>query len=921
MSKVMIDFLFLVKIPTPEQLGFSISSWRSGQEEMIHRISLSVKRAKAICMPTGGGKSHPLIAAALISSVPTCIVTQSKGLQSQYMDAFKGIGMVDIRGRNNYTCAMREDYSCEEGHNARCPYKGTVACPSSQAEMRAATSNLVVTNYSKWCASKKYGQGMAHFKQVIFDEGHAAPEALAASMQVVLHHREIEKDLKLDFLAGSAAAQFSQWKPWALRAKLIADQQLIIAKARIAGLANPKSSWVKHVAHMQNLTRRLATLAAANAQEWIVEEIPSEGFKFDPLRPGRYAEAGLLFRIPSIIIASATLRPKTMFMMGIGKDNFDFKEFDSDFDAKRCPIYYIPTMRVDGRATDMSPLWLKLDQIAGRRRDRKGIVHTVSYARRDDILATSRFASSMILNEKGSPTTETVELFKQSAPGTMLVSPSVDTGYDFPGDECEFQFLCKIPFEPPSRILKAREELDKEYRAYQAMQTMVQAFGRGMRCFDSETEILTTKGWKTKDEIVAGDIAYGIPNTAYTQKKQLTGGCIPLALNKINRIIYIESAEPMLSIKAKALDVMITADHTVIYKRRVTNTHTIVNRKSYGTYKHKKQYMVRGSGITKCRADELPARFKLLVSGCIDTKGCRLGGSLTACNLWFKLIGLIVSEGWISEDSCKLTITQSKPNNIKIIQDLFLSLGLVPREYLEPTKGTEMSVGNGKKYIRNHEKYSWVFDGFDGARIRDVLFSGTIRRQSRTKQYRKSSHKGSKGNRVDGWKKVERVVPDWVLTKGSSTQLRHLVYGMLLGDGSWSGNSGRYYTSEIKIANQFQAVSVLCGFRTSTRERRGQIEISVSDEALVDCSQKNIKQVGPTLPWCLNTELGSVVIRRRGKTAILGNSKSDKCESFIGDEHLSWFMPRYGHLAPSSFHKFFREIQVLPSPPEKLNAV
>ena len=30
--------------------------------------------------------------------------------------------------------------------------------------------------------------------------------------------------------------------------------------------------------------------------------------------------------------------------------------------------------------------------------------------------------------------------------GTVLVSPSVSTGYDFPGRECEWQFICKVPF-------------------------------------------------------------------------------------------------------------------------------------------------------------------------------------------------------------------------------------------------------------------------------------------------------------------------------------------------------------------------------------------------------------------------------------------------------------------------------------------
>lgn len=476
-----------MKIPTPDRLKLPISAWRSGQEEFIYSACTNIKRAKALCAPTGFGKGVSLVAVALITGEPTCIVTSNKGLQEYYSKTFAHLGMVDIRGRNNYPCAMREDYTCEDGNHARCPYKGTVACPSSQAEMRAATSNLVVTNYSKWCAAKKYGQGMQHFRQVIFDEGHHTFGALASSMQIVLNHREIEKDLKMEFLAGLDSESFPAWKQWALIAKRAADVAYIQAKARITGVSDPKPNWVRHCTHMQNLMRRLATLAAASPTEWIVEQI-EQGYKFDPIRPGRYAEAGLLFRVPRILVASATLRPKSMFMIGIGKDNFDFQEFNSDFDPKNCPIYYIPTMRVDSKAKDLSPVWNVLDRIAARRRDRKGIVHTISFTRRDEILANSHFASSMIFNEKGSPAIETVDLFKASPPGSILVSPSVDTGYDFPGSDAEWQFICKIPFEPPSLILKAREALDSEYRPYLAIQTLVQAFGRIIRSREDRGE-------------------------------------------------------------------------------------------------------------------------------------------------------------------------------------------------------------------------------------------------------------------------------------------------------------------------------------------------------------------------------------------------------------------------------------------------
>lgn len=475
-------------IPSPADCGLpaKFSRWRSSQEQAIHRMLTSTKRVTAISAPTGFGKSPAYVAYALLSGKPTCIVTNSRGLQDQLMRDYADIGLVDIRGRSNYKCDMRDDYTCEEGYASQCPYKGSISCPSSQAEMRAATSSLVVTNYDKWTSSRMFGLGMAHFQQVIFDEGHDAPDALARAMQSTVSVKEIETDLELE--VPGVPDEFRSWKNWAFTAKYQAEQKMKEYQQMIADVSDPKPTWVRKFFHYRNLTRKLSVLASARPDDWVVDQV-EEAFQFDPIRPARYAEGMLLFRLERIIIVSATIRPKTMFMLGIGRENFDFVEFDSDFDPKRCPIYWIPTMRVDSRADDLGMLWARLDQIATRRRDRKGIIHTISYARRDDILGRSRWAPSMLINQKGSPATAMVEEFKQAPPGTILVSPSVSTGYDFPGKECEWQFMCKIPFpDSRSKIVQARQKDDKEYGPYSAMQTLVQTFGRGMRSKEDRCE-------------------------------------------------------------------------------------------------------------------------------------------------------------------------------------------------------------------------------------------------------------------------------------------------------------------------------------------------------------------------------------------------------------------------------------------------
>ena len=478
-----------MKIPTPQELGFSekFEGWRPAQIEALRWLSLSSKRVKAFCAATGFGKTPVVVAHAVMSNLNTCIVTENRGLQSQAMEDYGGLGMVDLRGRSNYTCDLRPDYTCDMGYAAKCSKKGTIHCPASQAEMRAATSKLVITNYAKWTSSRKFGQGMDHFDQVIFDEGHETHKALCAAMSVTLSHRETEELLGLDFPNPTDAEDMVNWKPWVIGAKATAEAEMLASKERVRG--NPGNGIeVRRFLHLTNLCKRLNVLATAQPENWIADTA-EKGYVFDPVRPGRYSEGALLLRVPSILVVSATIRPKTLHMIGVGKDHYDYREFESEFDGARHPVYYVPTMRVDSRSPDLSKLWILLDQIAARRTDRKGIVHTVSYLRREAILSRSRFAPAMLVNSKGEAATEIVNAFKRSKPGTILVSPSVGAGFDFPLTQCEWQFLCKIPFpNGQTKIHRARQEADSEYGAYQAMTKMEQTFGRGMRSKEDQCE-------------------------------------------------------------------------------------------------------------------------------------------------------------------------------------------------------------------------------------------------------------------------------------------------------------------------------------------------------------------------------------------------------------------------------------------------
>ena len=84
----------------------------------------------------------------------------------------------------------------------------------------------------------------------------------------------------------------------------------------------------------------------------------------------------------------------------------------------------------------------------------------------------------------------TVERFKKSPAPAILVSPSVTSGWDFPGTECEYIIIGKVPW-PDSRgaLMRARTKEDRDWGAFLAMESVVQEAGRGTRSQEDRCEI------------------------------------------------------------------------------------------------------------------------------------------------------------------------------------------------------------------------------------------------------------------------------------------------------------------------------------------------------------------------------------------------------------------------------------------------
>jgi len=324
---------------------------------------------------------------------------------------------------------------------------------------------------------------------------HNSPDELSNFLAVEMEMGELETVLG-DAGVG-VGTKLGDWQKWAAgHASRLAEKidraQAEMEEARENGSGRVGYGRLKVLTQWKKVSGRLKSILGAKG-EWVYER-QGRTHRFDPVWPGEYAEGALFRGIKKVAVFSATLRPKTAEVLGVRREEMEFLDWPSPFPVSRRPIYHVPTVQMNHRTAkdgDSLRRWMtRIDQILRQRQDRKGIVHCVSYERRNYILQNSEFAGSMISHDSRG-TRLAVEKYKKAEAPAVLVSPSVGTGFDFPGSECRFIIIGKLPYpDLRSEIMKVRRKRDGTYYDYLVAQNFVQMAGRGMRSEDDWCEVL-----------------------------------------------------------------------------------------------------------------------------------------------------------------------------------------------------------------------------------------------------------------------------------------------------------------------------------------------------------------------------------------------------------------------------------------------
>ena len=475
---------------TPHDLDFpeKFDSFRDAQHEAFEFALTSEKRFIAIGAPPGVGKSGIAFGLAKLFGGRTIILTATHGLEDQYIETFNSedrIRVSHIRGRRNYSCW--EGGNCDDGRRMGCTDK--IGCPYLGAFRQQDGSDIVCTNYAWWLAANSLGDGIKKPDTLICDEAGLASDWLSNALDFRFTERQ-SREAGLGF--GRPSEDIQDWLPLAPRILAAAYAHLTQVQQsakEIRRFAGQDFGRLRRAEEIYDAACKLVRVAD-DADNWICTRIDGadEGrlWKFQCVWPGRYKER-LFQSIPRIVLMSATLRPKTLSFLGIKRDDCEFKEWGRQFPAVNGPVVWVPTVKVkhDEKMPEADKQrWIdRHDEIFKWGADRRGICHTVSYARARSIADALGKLHPITLNGAADPdsatASEAFDKYKSDDRNSILVSPSFSTGWDFAGPIAEWQVISKLAFPPPTdKLVAARTERDHDYPMYCCAQELVQACGR-----------------------------------------------------------------------------------------------------------------------------------------------------------------------------------------------------------------------------------------------------------------------------------------------------------------------------------------------------------------------------------------------------------------------------------------------------------
>lgn len=329
-------------------------------------------------------------------------------------------------------------------------------------------------------------------------------------------------------------------------------------------------------------------------------------------------------------------------------------------------------------------------------------------------------------------------------------------------------------------------------------------------CLSLDTEVLTNNGWKLFNELTLNDniLSYDEINNCSTWKS-------------IDRLIYKENENLFLS-KGQSIDIKCTFNHRhLVFDKKCANS-------KYCTTSELKRYRYKS--------------LKLCHGAVINNEDYDISDDE------IKLIGWLMTDGYIEKRSKTYSISQSKIKNIDEIKNILNNLKLIYSHQKREDKLNKKIIIKGKT-------------------VKHCLIENVFRINVESSKIIKSLLPDNK------------KLPNW-LYKLSYRQLKIFIDTLIKADGTILNRKGNYMLyGNYDILSQFQPLFNMCGKRCSlVKDKRGDFRLNICDDNFSGImpntryfEKQNIKENC----FCLQTEMSNFFVRRNGKSYFTGNCSDE----------------------------------------------
>lgn len=501
---------------------FPFPTIREAQSKALDTVTESARKGKKFTLieaPTGVGKSGIAMATASWAKtqpLPTdgewtqgaYVLSTQKTLTRQYMNDFEKDGLLELKGRGNYSCAAHNTDCASstvfqgDDPEDNCAKRGV--CPYANAKKAFMHSFVGVTNFSYYLTETMYAGRLKPRNYLVLDECHNVENQLLGFTDTEFTtNRAAELEIELPVLKPGVIGNTEAARTWLENicypkmSAYILDLEAAIKDARNNGERDEAIRLAKKFAAWEQFKKRVDMFVTTDRPEdWIafsdINPKTGKGTKsliIKPLTATLFAEDLMFRKAANVVMMSATILDFRTFMrnLGIDPEQANTMAVPSEFPIENRPIFYHPVGNMGFRTKEtalpkVAEFVLKLMR---KYEGKKGIIHAQSYANLTYLkeYLTANGQGHRLITHTSLPGSreDAVSRHCSSSDDTVILSPSMTEGLDLKEDLSRFQIIPKVPYPALDPYTKARMERDPDWYQWQTALTLIQATGRSVR--------------------------------------------------------------------------------------------------------------------------------------------------------------------------------------------------------------------------------------------------------------------------------------------------------------------------------------------------------------------------------------------------------------------------------------------------------